>query len=248
MNPWNSECRIKFDLKHKENILKYYNSIVAKSKPKRKNFLHSIKLEEDSKIYLKDLYESGYGLKILARELGLTYSRFRILYMEYLGLEIRKGTNVVTEKVKEFRSSRIIGNKNPWFNWPEYKPEMHKKCSRSIQGYYTKIDGTKVWLRSTYEYIYAKWLDKNNIIWKIEETQFVLSNGETYRPDFFLYENSELKMIVEIKGFFNNRRYKAELFQKENSIPLVIIDKIDDYSENYTKDKKEWKLKCKLKD
>ena len=245
MNPWNKECRINFENTHKENILKFYNSIITKSRSKRAQFLKTIELEPASKQYLKSLYEEGYGLKILARELGLTYTCFRTLYINYLGLEIRKGYDVVTDKVKQFRSERIKKENNPWFDWCSKKTEMHKKCSRGIQGQYIKTNGEKVWLRSSYEYIFAKWLDKNNVDWKIEETQFKLSNGETYRPDFFIYENSKLKMIVEIKGYFNNRRYKAEMFKNEYRIPLVIIDAIDDYCENYNKEKNEWKLKCK---
>lgn len=238
--------RIEFDPSHKENILKFYNSIIEKSKPKRKEFLKTLKLEDTSKQYLKELYESGYGLKILARELDLTYTRFRTLYISYLGFEIRTGFDIVTDKVKEFRSKRVQKENNPWYDWCSTKKEMHKKCSRGIQGYYQKKDGSEVWLRSSYEYIFAKWLDTNNAEWKIEETQFTLSNGETYRPDFFIYENSQLKMIVEIKGYFNNRRYKAEMFKNEYDTPLIIIDKIDDYCENYNKEKNKWKLARKL--
>lgn len=246
MNPWNKECRINFNDRHKRKILDFYNSIVEKPNSKRYEFLKTVSLDERSKSYLKNLYEDGYGLKILARELGLTYSRFRTLYISYLGLEIRKGNDIVTDKVKKFRSQRVTGENNPWFDWCSNKPEMHKACSRGIQGYYIKNDGTKVWLRSTYEYIFAKWLDKNNIEWKIEEIQFKLSNNETYRPDFFIYKNSKLLMIIEIKGYFNNRRYKAELFKKEFTIPLIIIDNINDYCENYNMEKKEWKLLTKL--
>ena len=241
MNPWNKECRIDFDEKHKQNILNFYNSIIKKTKPKRTEFLKSAIIDEESKQYLSKLYESGYGLKILARELDISYSRFRTLFISYLGLEIRKGQNIVTDKVREFRSERVKKENNPWFDWCSNKPEMHKACSRGIQGYFLKKDGSKVWLRSTYEFIFAKWLDKNNIEWKIEETQFNLSNNETYRPDFFIYENCKLLMIVEIKGYFDNRRYKAELFKTEFAIPLIIIDNIDDYCTNYEQEKKEWK-------
>ncbi len=246
MNPWNKECRINFDENHKQKILNFYNSIIEKSKPKRIEFVKTIFLEEETKQYLKSLYDEGYGLKILARELGISYSRFRTLYLTYLGLEIRRGYNVVTDKVREFRSNRVKEENNPWFDWCSNKPEKHKACSRGIQGYYQKKNGDKVWLRSTYEFIFAKWLDRNNIDWKVEETQYKLSNNETYRPDFFIYENSKLLMIVEIKGYFNNRRYKAELFKNEFSIPLIIIDEINDYCENYEQEKKEWKSLTQL--
>ena len=107
MNPWNTECRIDFDEAHKKKILEFYNLVISKNKRERKEFLKTIELEAESKEYLAHLYNSGYGLKILARELGLTYSRFRSLFISYLGLTIRSGYNVVTDKVKEFRSERV---------------------------------------------------------------------------------------------------------------------------------------------
>ena len=241
MNPWNTTNRIDIDVYHREQIVSFYNQVISVSKPKRKAMLSKINLDPKSKEYLNSLYQSGYGIKILARELGLSYSRFRTLFVDYLGLTLREGRNVVTTKLREFRSERISKERNPWFDWCANKPTMQKGCSRGIQGYYTKRSGQKVWLRSTFEYIYAKWLDRNLINWKIEEKQYTLSNGETYRPDFFIYENDVLQKIVEIKGYFKNRRYKAEMFQTEFNTPLVIIDDIMEYCENYEQEKKEWK-------
>lgn len=246
MNKWNTELRIKLDEVHKKAIKSYYEQIVKVSKPKRKQILKEVSLNAESKEYLKNLYESGYGLKVLARELDLSYSRFRILYTVYLDLPIRTGTHVTTDICNKFKSARVLGDLNPWFNWPILKQQMHKSSSRSPQGFYTKLDGSKVYLRSTYEYIYAKWLDKNLIDWKYEFIQYKLSNGETYRPDFFIFENLELSKIVEIKGFYNNRRYKPEMFGQEYNTPIVIIDDITCYCENYQKEKKEWKALCEL--
>lgn len=248
MSKWNTELRVNLDEFHKKEIELYYSKIIEHPKDKRKKILSEIKLNSESKEYIKNLYESGYGLKVLARELNLTYSRFRILYMVYLELPIRTGTKVTTDICNKFKSDRVIGDLNPWFDWPNLKKDMHKTTSRSKRGYYTKLDGTKIYLRSTYEYIYAKWLDKNKIEWKYEFTQYELKNGETYRPDFFIFENSILTKIVELNGFYNNRRYKPEMFKEEYDIPLIIIDDVSCYCNSYNKEKKEWSKICELKE
>lgn len=66
--------------------------------------------------------------------------------------------------------------------------------------YESKIAG-KVYLRSTYEIEYAKWLDKNEIGWRINKKAFLYEwedKTRKYFPDFYLInENS----YVEIKGF-----------------------------------------------
>lgn len=56
------------------------------------------------------------------------------------------------------------------------------------------------YLKSTLEYIYAKYLDHVNIAWNCESKTFELSNGESYKPDFFLIDSQQ---YVEIKGEFN---------------------------------------------
>ncbi|NOU67485.1 restriction endonuclease [Paenibacillus sp. LMG 31461] len=66
--------------------------------------------------------------------------------------------------------------------------------NRGYSGYYRET-----YLRSSYEYAYAKYLDYLGITWTYEERTFNLGY-KTYKPDFFIYDkqNSLLK-IVEIK-------------------------------------------------
>lgn len=66
--------------------------------------------------------------------------------------------------------------------------------NRGYSGFYRGV-----FLRSSYEYAYVKYLDFHNINWKYEEKQFSLTK-QTYKPDFFIYSNGELKKIVEIKS------------------------------------------------
>lgn len=159
---------------------------------------------------------------------------------KYLDIPVRTGYNVTTNRVRKFRSDRVLGNKNPWYDWTNNHntPIVN---GRGYSGFYKKLDGTYVFLRSSWEYIYAKWLDKNNINWKIEEHKYKLKNGEWYRPDFFIYENKELTQIVEIKGFYKNRRYKARLLRAQLTIPVILIEDVRKYTFNMAKDIHQWK-------
>ena len=70
-----------------------------------------------------------------------------------------------------------------------------KKC-----WYESKIAGN-VYVRSTYELEYVKWLDANNINWIGNKEKFEYQyEGKTryYYPDFYLIDE---KCYVEIKGF-----------------------------------------------
>lgn len=193
------------------------------------------------------LYDEGHGFKTIAKSLGLTYSVCRKLCVDYIGIEYRKGLSVVTDVLRKKRSDNVKGEKSPWYDWPNKMPKLLSKSGKSIQGYYTKKDGSKVWLRSTYEYIIAKWLDKLGAEWKTEERCYVLSNGERYRPDFFVYENNELKTIIETKSrYFNkdNREYKFHLFKEEYGLDCMLVTDITKFTnKTYHQELKEWKLK-----
>lgn len=252
-NLWNTKNRIDFDEKHKNNILNYYykiikfNSKFTLNQHVKERLESNIFLEEESFNYLKNLYDIGYGYKILGREIGLSYSKIRRLLNNFLKIKTRKGYNVVTEKVKKFRSERVKGNKSPFFDWPN-QTNKFKNNSRGIQGYFLSKNNEYVWLRSTWEYIYAKWLDKNNINWKFEEKSYKLLNGESYRPDFFIYDkNNNFKNIVEIKGYFKDREYKVKMLKEELFIDVIVIDNINDYCENYNKELYLWKKEKLLK-
>ena len=197
-------------------------------------------------------YDDGYGYKRLARELGTTVTVLRRICNEYIGFVGRTGQNVVTDKLRETRRQNVLGEKSPWYDWPKRKPEMAAKTGRSIQGWFTKRDGTSVWLRSTYEYVFAKWLDKIGADWRMEERVFTLSTGERYRPDFFIYRNGVLACIVEVKSrYFNrdNREYKFHLFKQEYGIECMLITDITrfiDLNLTYHQELRAWKQQRSL--
>jgi hypothetical protein len=228
-NPWNTVLRIDGVNETMALTIKEY-------------CLGKYKGNLDKKIicYIINLYKSGYGLKVLAREFDIGYSSIRTLF-KHLNIEIRKGQNISTDITRKFRSDRVSGKNNPFYG------TVQNSGGRGYQGYYKSRHNGMVWLRSSWEYIYAKWMDEKNITWRYELKSFKLSNGQSYRPDFFIYNNeNKLKNIVEIKGMKDkiegNRISKSYLFQKEyTNIELVIIKDIKKYSNNLKKDTVEWK-------
>ena len=65
-----------------------------------------------------------------------------------------------------------------------------------------------IYLRSSYEYAYAKYLDYNNISWSYEDDSFDIGY-KIYKPDFFFYDgNKKLTKIVEMKS--RNQKAKDE--------------------------------------
>jgi len=239
---WHTQLKSKKGIKNQYNKTKETERFIwAKENP--------CPLKDKIEIF----YNSGYGYKIIARELNISYTVARKLFKRYLGISIRTGYNVVTDRLKEQRSVNATGEKSNWFDWTNRKPWMQEKTTRSIQGYYKKKTGDYVWLRSTYEYIYAKWLDSRDINWKVEVNSFKLKNGENYRPDFFIYNEKDiLESIVEIKSsyYIENHNYKFLMFKKEYpEIESAIIYNIEKFTkESYAKEIKKWKQERLLKE
>lgn len=81
------------------------------------------------------------------------------------------------------------------------------------------------YLRSSLEYIYARYLDYKGISWTYESATYTLSNGVRYKPDFLL----ETEQYVEIKGVFNYAHDlpKIKQFQAEFKAQVVVIQEKD---------------------
>jgi hypothetical protein len=196
--------------------------------------------------YISNLYGDGYGLKLIGKHLNLGPTRVRTLF-RILGITINKGRNVVYDKTREIRSENLkekYVSRTGWFRSLERRTN---KTSRGIQGYYyNQSRGKYVWLRSTYEYIYAKWLDRNKIDWDVEQQTYQLE-GTTYRPDFFIYENDSLVKIVEIKGYWATGVRKTRELSETLNITVVLVTDIKPYyKQSYKKELQEWKHKRTL--
>jgi len=115
--------------------------------------------------------------------------------------------------IKHFHNNKIInnkgllaGDKNPMFGKSIHLPRWKKYKS--------------IWMRSSWEIAYAKYLDKNNIKWFYEPEAFDLGNC-TYRPDFYLIKTKE---YIEIKGrWIDESLKKFKLFKHLNPKKKIFI-------------------------
>jgi len=213
----------------------------------RQQWVEKNPLCQDAKTELIEYYNSGHGFKTIAKELNLSYTETRNLLIGWLKVSTRKGTSVVTDALRKKRSENVKGEKSPFYNWIEKYPERAATKTKSLQGWHRRKSGEYVWLRSCLEFIYAKWLDEHNIQWK-SEVKTLKGNQETYRPDFFIYENNQLVKVVEVKGnYFDNvdkRSEKAKRICELNGVVLDLIRDIKPYLKDgsyYHKELKEWK-------
>lgn len=186
-------------------------------------------------------YENQYGLKTIGKKTGISYSKIRNLF-NILEIDFHKGRSVVTDRLKQIRKENAISSGG----WRD-RQTKNKYSERGIQGYYFNESQKKyVWLRSTYEYIIAKWLDANNHIWDVECKSFWVNSNEKYTPDFFIYENNKISSIIEVKGYWKNRVWKFEKLKSlfnNTSISVILIDKIEPYLKQttYKNELKCWK-------
>ncbi|MEH7178720.1 restriction endonuclease [Neobacillus vireti] len=94
--------------------------------------------------------------------------------------------------------------------------------NRGYAGFYKGF-----FLRSSYEYAYAKFLDYNSFSWGYEEQTFDIGY-KIYKPDFFIYNSTnKLEKIVEIKSRNKIAKETAlkslEIIQSRFNIPCELI-------------------------
>ena len=203
---------------------------------------------ELKKIFSDEYLVKEKGIKIIAKEHNLTYTETRGL-LGFLEIPLRRGLNVVTERVRESRRQKAFDEHKKGIGWfdPEIRRKIEDSNARGVQGYFLNESTQElVWLRSTYEYIFAKWLNKTKQNWKVEVTYYKLGD-RIYRPDFFIYDGTftKLEKIVEIKGYWDNNSNKAlQLNEELSDIGVSIITNIERFIENgttYEKQLAEWK-------
>lgn len=209
--------------------------------------------------FLKEKYiDEGYGIKSLIKDfdLPITYSVLRGLLL-FMKFDLHT-PNVANEFLKNRRS--VNARKQSSENTGMYSREIQeslqnrKTNKRGIQGYYWNCSKNKyVWLRNSWEFIYAKWLNTNNINWDIESDSYKLIINDIryfYRPDFFIFnENDELISIVEIKGYGKDKVFKFEKLKEELlNIDMVLITDVKPYAQqNINKEIQLWKILRKSK-
>jgi hypothetical protein len=142
---------------------------------------------------------------------------------------------LMSRKMKKIRakkhwSSWAKGTKLPYSAWNK---GLTKKTDKRVAAYGKKLQGRqthtgsrkfdyargrkKIWMRSSWEVAYAKWLDKRKVKWLYESRAFYVGeskryNGATYCPDFYLVT---ARRYVEIKGaYLFGARAKLNRFRK----------------------------------
>ena len=191
-------------------------------------------------------YKYELGNPSMSRLLSIPKSRMRNIG-EKSGLK-RRDNSFTADRVKAFRSQRISGINNMQ-HYPDICNMDETRYNTGIGGYYHRKNDDKIFLRSCWEYIYAKWLDRNNIQWEYEVRQYkvVTTAGKWYgyRPDFFIYNkgSNELSHVVEVKGYNKSAQFKTLLLEKQHNIKVVLVDNINHYltETNYHKELKTWK-------
>jgi hypothetical protein len=115
-----------------------------------------------------------------------------------------------TYKVKRCRSCAMKGK----FNYNYGKIAKHGNGE-----YYNKI-----FMRSSYEIVYAKYLDNREIKWLYEPKVFILKENNTYTPDFYLPESNT---YIEVKGWWRDKaKKKFKEFKKlYSTLKIEILDK-----------------------
>ena len=228
INGWNVKTIVTFS----DNAKDEWKSYNSSSKKPDINSLVYLPIE------LAKFYEDGFGYKVLASSLdGASYTKIRQLITKIPTIKKRTGLNVCTNKTKELRSERAKID-NPW---KHIEIRDKNQYSHGIQGYFINKANKKLWLRSTWEYIFVKWLDKHNKKYEYEHKQYKLSDGSSYRPDFLVEENGSF-YIIDVKGYKLNNLYKTKLLEKEFNIKVVVIDDIKPYCEKpYCSELIEWK-------
>ena len=98
----------------------------------------------------------------------------------------------------------------------ETKAKLSVAAVRQNKNYISNIEyidrnGSRLYMKSRWEALYAKWLDSIGISWRYEP-EFKLSNGKIYLPDFLLEDGT----VIEIKGYFRpDAKVKWDMFCAE---------------------------------
>ena len=163
---------------------------------------------------LEDDYKNHISDKELSEKYGYTsgLANFHKI-LKSLGIK----TRTLREGVKEsyfFHPYSITSNRNPKY----------------VEGWHKSWDGKDFYLRSSYEFDFARELDKNKIPYKVEELRikYFDSVKNDYRcaiPDFYLPNTNE---IVEIKSTWTldlqNMKDKFREYERLGYTPKLILE------------------------
>ncbi len=158
------------------------------------------------------------------------------------------GKRIRSKEECEYRCKLFSGDKNPMYGKKHTEESLEKmkivasknakrgkdsnfygKTPKHGRGsWYICKDGSKVWMRSTWETKFAAYLDINNIGWLYEIKKFpitYLDKNGTYTPDFYLIKENK---YIEVKGWWrDDAKIKFDSFKEQYSdIEIELYDKI----------------------
>jgi hypothetical protein len=125
-----------------------------------------------------------------------------------------KGKLVLKETGEKISKTKKASSTTP-------RGKEHYMFGKVIHGKWEKYKG--IWMRSSWEVAYAKYLDKNNIKWLYESKVFDLKITG-YIPDFYL---SKSNTYIEIKGWWrDDAKKKFRLFKKiYPKVKIIVLTK-----------------------
>jgi len=135
-------------------------------------------------------------------------------------------------KVKKVRKIRKIRKLKPKFSLDIKGKRITKGKKRYIEGWHKTWDGKKVYLRSGYEFRFAKKLDKQKIGYEVESLSFFYFDTKLKKikrafPDFYIPSQN---LVVEIKGSHlldlqNIRDRKKKIEEEGYKFELIVDNK-----------------------
>jgi hypothetical protein len=222
----------------------------------RRYFTDEQKIESDQrydevKKWIEDKYvKEGMGIKSMISDykLPITYSVFRNI-LRFFDVRMREN-NEVTDFLRARRKKNAKAQRNEMTGFSSLesieKSKNKTTTSRGIQGYYWNESRKKwVWLRSSWEYIYAKWLDEKGMNWDVEVKTYKITDHLVYRPDFFIYNDQmDLETVVEVKGYWKDKVWKVDELKRilePHNIKICVITDVTPYTKSIKRDTRIWK-------
>jgi len=117
------------------------------------------------------------------------------VYSVWLEKHGEKEANIRYQKMIDKKRKNVKRGKNS---------NLYGKCHHGKGCWYINTNHKKIWMRSSWEIKYAKYLDENNIKWLYEPEAFSIrynNKDGTYTPDFYLINEN---LYIEIKGYWRD--------------------------------------------
>jgi hypothetical protein len=138
-----------------------------------------------------------------------------------------KCTGVASTKEKELlRRQRI--SKTASLNKKSGGYRIGCGCGRSHGSWYESPNAGRVYLDSTWEVLYAKFLDRSDVKWERNTKRFSYTwqnSNHGYIPDFFLTETNS---YVEVKGYTTKKDLaKWDSFRNIHKLTLIVMTKLE---------------------